>query len=89
LKSAAATRRCFEDTRTPSNCNEFVERAPSANHENAEKTGHFVPLSWQRLESPHAFPKLMRLRAMIQNFCRSLSRRFLVADLNVPAALWL
>jgi hypothetical protein len=50
-----SARRCFEDTRAPSNCNEFVFRALAAKRGDKRKPRIFMRLSPQRLESPRAF----------------------------------
>jgi hypothetical protein len=61
LKTAAAVvRRCFEDTRTLSNCNEFVGQDFANDTLVAEKTACFSVLSSQRLESSCAFLKNCR-----------------------------
>jgi hypothetical protein len=58
LKTAAAVaRRCFEDTRTLPNCNEFVGQVFASDTLVAEKTACFLVLSSQRLESPYGFFK--------------------------------
>jgi hypothetical protein len=55
-------RRCFEDTRAPSNCNEFVFRRAAAKRGDSANTAHFMHLSPQRLESPRAFPERGRIQ---------------------------
>jgi hypothetical protein len=56
-----SARRCFEDTRAPSNCNEFVFRALAAKRGNGRKAAYFMRLSPQRLESPRPFSVCGRL----------------------------